>query len=292
MTMDQPDDDLEQRSQQWEAEEFGCGGLLGGFARSLRTRESLHAEDVYKRDGPFYCASCHSDVVCVEKRDHFAHIAPLTPASGAFESELHRDCKQEICAALQALHPHGKWEVERPIRESKAQKIAAVKPDISGRIGGVPIAIEVQASALSISGIIKRTRTYSQRGISMLWIVPLRTELDAEPFRPRLFERYFHSIYFGRTFYWWRGLGAQVQPVHYGPATRHIPPSEWYEDGQLMTAGDYEAQYKVIKTPSFGPPLDISRSFFSEDRGEFTPDNERKAVPSCTIWRDSTQPWW
>lgn len=296
MDLDDSQPSSEKQKRQRDAEEFGCYGLVGGGAKVLRTEQMVYAYDVCREDGPFYCAVCYSDAIvkkCTEKKDHFAHIAPLSPALSEGESERHLECKREICAALQVRHPEGKWEVERTIPANSEKKIREVRPDISGRIQQGRVAIEVQASALSITGILKRTLTYSKRGIPILWVVPLRGPLTDEVFRPRLYERYFHSIYFGRTYYWWPGLGASVVPVHYGSATRHIPYSEWYEEGgEHCEAGGYDKDYKAIKSPMFGPPLDISSNFAASTRGAFTPDNERKAVPACRLWFDHMDPWW
>ncbi|MFX6019072.1 competence protein CoiA family protein, partial [Acinetobacter baumannii] len=86
-------------------------------------------------------------------------------------------------------------------------------PDISGRIGDIRLAVEVQLSTLSLSAIIKRTTAYASRGIAVLWVVPLRFELGIEPFRPRQFEKYLHSMYYGRVYYWWPELGTAIAPV-------------------------------------------------------------------------------
>lgn len=160
-------------------------------------------------------------------------------------------------------------------------------------LGNHRVVVEVQASALSITAILKRTLTYSRRGINMLWVVPLHAELTGAQFRPRLYERYFHSIYFGRTYYWWPGRGATVLPVHYGVARRHIPYAEWYEQGgEHVEVGGYEVDYKAIKKPLFGVELEIGRHFTAHKRGTFTPENERKAVPECHLWWDHMEPWW
>jgi len=278
-----------------EAEDAGCYGLVRGIARNLETDEEWEAETAYKLDGPFYCPTCFSDVVlrkCSEKVDHFAHKARLSPVLGALETSLHRACKEEICALLKERHPDGKWEVERAIPERKAEKIPMLRPDISGRINDQRIAIEVQASALTIPRIVHRTTAYAKRKIALLWIVPLREPLGNLPFRPRLYERYFHSIYFGRTYYWCAGQGLSVTPVHYGPASRHIEYREWREDGEDKSSGGYDAQYKTIRTPMYGLGLDLSEDFGWADRSAFTPDNERKEVPACRIWRDTHPEWW
>lgn len=286
----------DKEKRQREAEEFGCYGLIGGWARQCRTHQPVEAGCVTKADGPFYCGTCFSDALvkkCDEKVDHFAHVAPLSPAVGGTESELHLSCKEEICAALAQGHPEGKWAVERPIPANEKRRIREVRPDVSGRLRNWRVAVEVQASALSITAILKRTLTYSRRGIHMLWVIPLHQELTEAQFRPRLYERYFHSLYLGRTYYWWPGLGCSVLPVHYDTARRHIPYADWYESGgEHVEVGGYDVDYKAIKKPLRGPLLNIGDHFAPLRRNAFTPENERKAVPECDLWFDHMEPWW
>lgn len=146
---------------------------------------------------------------------------------------------------------------------------------------------------MSISQIIKRTTAYANWGISMLWVVPLKMPLGESGFRPRLYERYFHTMYFGRTYYWWPGMGSQIKPVHYGTKMRHIPHSEWYEQGgELVSVGGYDKAYKAIKSPEHGPEVCISADCATMYRDPFTPENKKKTVPSCLLWFDCKQPWW
>jgi competence protein CoiA len=197
-----------------------------------------------------------------------------------------------MCALLQERFPEGKWAKERTIPENKQKGIPKLEPDISGRINGIRVAIEVQASTLTIRKIVQRARDYTARKIALLWVVPLTEPLGDLAFRPRLYERYLHSIYFGRTYYWWEGLGLNLKPVHYAPASRHVEYREWYEDGELVSGGGYDATYKIIKQPDYGPDINLADGFVSHLRPEFTPENERKAVPQCLIWRDRLPEWW
>lgn len=293
MALDDEHSDLDER--QRDAEEVGCYGLFHGIARNLYTHEEWNARSAYKADGPFYCPTCFSDAVlrkCAQKVDHFAHKARLSPVLGPKEKKLHDACTSEICGLLQQHFPEGKWAVERLIPENKAYGIKALVPDISGRVGETRVAIEVQVSALTIPRIVQRTTDYAKRGIALVWIVPLYEPLGDIPFRPRLYERYLHSIFFGRTYYWWAGRGLTVTPVHYGPASRHIEYREWIEDGEEQSAGGFSLAYKIIKTPIYGADISLHRDFLGENRGSFTPENERKEVPACRIWRDTLPVWW
>lgn len=280
---------------QREAEEVGCFGLIGGAAKNLYTQKEFYAASATKVDGPFYCPACNSEAVirkCIEKIDHFAHSARLTPAIGAHESDLHFQCKTEICVELYNKFPDGKWAVERIIPENKIIGVPELRPDISGRINNERVAIEIQASAISITKILKRCSAYSKRGIALLWIVPLYIPLGDDPFRPRLYERYLHSIYFGRTYYWWKGQGLTLKAVHYAPAKRHIEYKEWYEEGNHMSGGGYDLDYRMVKTPIYGSDLSIDSSFNKIYRNTFTPENERKAVPALFTWQDKNAAWW
>lgn len=279
-----------------QAEEAGCWGLVGGCARNLVTNQEFYASSAEKADGPFYCPDCMSDAVlrkCTHKKDHFAHKSRLSPVVPMGEGKLHGDCKNTICRLLNSRFPDGKWEVERSIPPNEKLGIPELRPDVSGRMGGdIRVAIEIQASNLTVNKIVNRTKHYSKRNIALLWIVPLTKELGDDPFRPRQYERYLHSIYYGRTYYWWDGLDLDVMPVHYETATRYIDPAEWYEDGELKQVGDYEKPYKTIKKPGYSSALNIADDFELFKRSSFTPENERIAVPECVIWRDKLQAWW
>jgi competence protein CoiA len=283
------------QSRRMDALEVGCTGLLDGVACNLYTHKEHAASLSVKANGPFYCKQCNSDAVlhkCIEKIDHFAHFARLSPVLGPQETALHRKCKEEICHALAMRHPNGKWEVERPIRANAVGKIPELRPDISGRIGWDRVAIEVQVSALSLNTIASRSTAYSKRGIALLWVVPLFEPLGDDPFRPRLFERYLHSLYYGRIYYWWPGQGLSIVPIHYMNATKYVEYREWSEDGVVRSGGGYDLEYKIIKTPLAGSNLSIDTDFELHHRPEFTPENERKSVPACIVWKDRSRPWW
>jgi competence protein CoiA len=166
---------------------------------------------------------------------------------------------------------------------------------LSGYIEKLGVVIEVQASALSIPQILSRMRDYSARQCFVLWIVPLKDGLGSKPFLPRLYERFFHSIYFGRTYYWLPGDGATFRPIHYGVASRWIDEREWYdvEEGVEKSAGGYNRPYVIVKQPMEGTQIPLSlKTFQATWRTEFVPWNTRKAVPRCRIMRDKNREWW
>ena len=280
-----------------QAQEAGCFGLVGGWAFSVSQKKDISADEAVHNDSPFICRTCLSDAVvrkCIEKRDHFAHRARLSPAIEAQESELHKGCLDEICEALKKQFPNGDWQTNRPIKANEKLGTDAVKPDISGKINDQRVVIEAQVSQLSISTIIKRSVIYSKWKVPILWIVPLKADLGDAPFRPRLYERYLHSMFFGRVYYWRPSFGNLVLPVHYGVAERNIPYAEWYakEAEEEREAGGYDKPYKVIKRPVVSDKMDIVSQFYRLQREEFRPWNERKTVPPLLIWKDKLADWW
>lgn len=296
-----------------DSKESFCLGLKDRFARKVRDNKKIFAESAMKSDGPFYCPMCFSDVIVRKdkgsgKQDHFAHIARMSDLIGKGESELHKKCKEEICNSLSLQFPDGQWKVERLIEKNERTNFPGLVPDISGRIirqlpdgtqERIPVVIEIQRSYLQIPTIFKRTTAYTSRNpkVYILWIIPLKEKLKQEAFRPRLFERYLHSMYFGRVYYWWPGLGSRVTPVHFGRTKRHIEAFTWLEDGQERSVGGYDKNYKTLKLPELLDPIEIGNDFITKYGVEFNPykfDKNRKhtLIPGRNIFLDKNPVWW
>lgn len=273
-----------------------CCGLADGWARRLSNNEPVHASQVETSDGPFYCAECHQEVALREGADraaHFAHRSARVAHRSSSEGALHRACKQELCASLALEFPDGNWGLERTIPARADPDIGEARPDVSGRVRGVALAIEVQASALAIDDVVHRTRSYAKRRIPVLWVVPVPEQLTSDALRPLLYERYLHSLYMGRTYYWWPGLGASVLPVHYGTIQREVSKASWYRPGGArVEVGGYQTFYRTLKMPVCGSRVRIGEDFSSRWRRSFVPEDARKAVPACQIWLDRLVPWW
>ncbi len=293
---DSEPDDPPYLSPSRDAREVGCSTLIGGFAIHRGSKQRVHATSVRKEDGPFICPGCLSDVIHRnpwKMRAHFAHHARLSPLDASRESRLHFDCKMEIFESLRRAIPGGNWICDtRRIRANKARGRKARQPDIAGRIKGRPVVIEIQKSALGIRNLIARTRDYTELGIAILWIVPLTREIGEDIFRPRLIERYLHALYYGRVYYWQRGMGREVLPVHFGPATRSVP-FRTNENGCWEEAGWAERPYKIIRRPRcWRSTIPILRAFRSQQRREFLPWGETRPIPPAKLWMDTLRRWW
>jgi len=57
---------------------------------------------------------------------------------------------------------------------------------VSAYINGVPVAIEVQISSLSLETILQRTIAYARKGIYILWLLQWTPTLDSVRYVPRL----------------------------------------------------------------------------------------------------------
>jgi competence protein CoiA len=146
--------------------------------------QKVAAWEVGRSDGPFLCFCCQQIVMFRKgeiKAPHFAHLPPVTCEYAAGESEAHRRCKIAIYESLSS-HPRvRKCEMERDL--------GTVRPDVSAYINDVPIAIEVQLSSLSLSRIQYRTAEYARKGIYVLWLPILTTDVRRELYSPRLWEQ-------------------------------------------------------------------------------------------------------
>lgn len=278
-----------------------CWGLAGGTARKKNDNSKVSATDVLKEEGPFFCPVCLSEAIvrkCTEKADHFAHKGRLSPTITSRDQKLHDKCRDDICNYLKSVFPEGKWEAERPIPAKKSRGWEKeIIPDLSGRFGNKnskPIAIEIQKTAYTIKRIHDKTIEYSKRGIFVIWIVPLNKDLGEKPFRPRLYEKYLHSMYYGRTYYWTPNSSPKIIPVHFSPTKRWIDETIWFdkEYGEEQTAGGFYLTYKTLKSPNYGQFCNLDKEFKLDYRKRFTPKNKKKEIPNCKILVDKNEKWW
>lgn len=275
-----------------------CSGLMERKAIRKKDNQKVYAENVTKTDGPFYCPVCLSEAIvrkCSEKIDHFAHHAKQSPILRKKDKELHNKCRLQLLNYLIVSFPQGNWAAEREI-PAKTSEQKNIIPDISGRIGDLAVAIEVQVSTYTLNRIYEKLVEYNKRKtkIAVLYVIPLREDIGNEPFRPRLFEKYLHSLYFGRVYYWLENSSPMLSPVHFSPAKRWIESSTWFDKDikETRTEGGFYLTYRTIKTPNVANLIDIASGFQEVNRKEFVPKNVKKALPNCTIFKDKLNSWW
>jgi competence protein CoiA len=145
------------------------------------------------------------------------------------------------------------------------RSLTSVRPDVSARINGIPVAIEVQISTLSHETIIHRTKEYERKGIYVLWLAQWTPYLDGERYSPRLWEKWVHAAYFGNVYYWVKGL--EVVPYRFEPHYRRVLESSWYsEEGEEMNTGGYTRKSKRWRAPVRGETLNLATDFVPRQR--------------------------
>lgn len=241
-------------------------------------KATVMAHSQAKADAPFVCPIC-ADTVVLRKGTvrihHFAHKPPVTCTYGAGETESHRRCKTAIYEGLLQESNVKKAQLERYLE--------TVRPDVSAWISGIPVAIEVQISALSLETVIHRTQEYTKKGIYLLWIAQRDSALDSGCYSPRAWERWLHAAYLGRIYYWTEGLS--VVSYHMAPYTIYVEGREWYSsEGEEMSAGGFKRISKRYKTPVRGRTLDIAKDFRRADQDEWS--SSHLTIPRRKIFID------
>ncbi|MBM4300778.1 MAG: competence protein CoiA [Deltaproteobacteria bacterium] len=251
------------------------------------------AWEVEKSQGPFYCPECKGALILKKGRvreHHFAHRPPFTCQYSSGESEIHYRAKRELFTALSAHPLCKKCELERSLK--------GVRPDISLYIENHPVAIEIQRSSVTVDDIIKKAEAYNRLGTYLLYLFPesgpnltWRDNEQEYVCRPNQWEKFLHSMFFGRVYYWVGGL--QVRPYHFSEFKIWVEPRWWYdEDGDSHYGGDYDKKSKLMKMPIDHPDvtLNIVEDFHGRNRERYELANF--TIPSCKLWMDGYDIWW
>lgn len=266
--------------------------------------QSRCAWEVERSDGPFRCPNpaCGAAVVLkkgVVRTHHFAHLPPACALGGGGEGEVHMFAKRSIYDALKA-HPDAlNCALERYLGE--------VRPDISLRIRGVPVAVEIQKSTISIDLIKHRMAAYTAKGIHVVWVAPALPKMtthqnieaaeaaddedieDDEVYRPRLWERYLHMLALGRLYFWHRG--ASVVAQHMTDYMLSRPGSSWSDQAGVHYSLGYEFRSKsLVRMLDFPTALHLADDFGIAKRDGFL--FEGAASQPSRIWQDTMGKWW
>jgi competence protein CoiA len=229
-------------------------------AKQKLTGEIVTAYFANKSQAPFSCPECGDPVILKSGKSrvsYFAHENPLACLYAENEGDDHRRCKIEIFLALQRAPHVRNVMLEHPLGTNR--------PDVSAEINGVPVAIEVQLSSLSIDTIMQRTIDYHQKGIYVLWLLQWTPKLDVKPYTPRHWEKWIHTAYFGRVYYWLEGL--KIVSYHFDPHLKSVPQTSWYSpNGKKITAGGYTRRSKRYRTAIRGKTFNLASDFGPRNR--------------------------
>ena len=247
-------------------------------AKRKLTGEIITAYLASKADGTFKCPDCGDEVILKTGRrtvNHFAHANPIACKFAEGESDGHRRCKIEIFLALKK-QPHVRnVALECPLGTNR--------PDVSAEINGVPVAIEVQISSLSLETITQRTMEYARKGFYVLWLLQWTPKLDARRYTPRLWEKWIHAAYFGRVYYWTQGLN--VVSYHFDPHFKSVPKKSWYSPkGKKITAGGFSRRSKRYRTPIRGRTFNLATDFGPRNRDWW--EGKDITIPAAKLYID------
>ena len=204
------------------------------------------------------------------------------------EGDFHYYVKDELYSLLSASPLCHSCKSERPI--------GIVRPDISLFIHKKPVAIEIQHSALGEDQIDARMAEYAEQNIHVLWIVlegygdpDIRDGIDKDRYPASALERYLHTLYFGRVYYYHGGL--EVTPVHFDQHYTRVPAREWYDSsGTAYSGGGYDKRSKRLRVLNVGERVNIVKDFKATLRTAWT--GGRVSVPACRLWIDRGGKWW
>lgn len=224
-------------------------------ARRKSNGQTVAAYFERRANGPFTCTQCNEEVIlkCGKNRiNHFAHTNPISCRLSRGESDTHRKCKLEIFLALRDAPGVKDAALELPLEE--------VRPDVFAVVNGIPVAVEVQISSLSVETIMRRTIDYFRRGIYVLWLLQWSPALDRPRYAPKIWEKWIHAAYYGRVYYWVEST--TVVSYHFEPSLKSIPKRTWYlPNGKKTTVGGYTKRLKRLRTAVRGETLNLLTDF-------------------------------
>jgi competence protein CoiA len=249
-------------------------------AKACSTGEQVIANHTTKSDGPFLCPECENEVVLkvgTVRLNHFAHKSTTNCEYGKGETEAHRKCKMAIYEALLKEPNVKKAALERSLK--------TCRPDVSAYINGVPVAIEVQISTLTMDKIIQRTEEYARKGIYVLWLLQWTPYLDSSRYAPRLWEKWIHAAYFGNAYYWIEGL--QVVNYHFDPYLKHVSGRNWHlKNGEEKTVRGHSKRSKRYRSPVRGNVLNLTKDFIPNERNSWEGNGFK--IPPAKLFIEKT----
>lgn len=242
------------------------------IATNTEERVRVDAEKSRKDQGPFFCPACDGEVILkrgTEKIPHFAHKPDSNCSYGYGESEDHLLAKRLIYNELYFNSPVFKTlELECSLGE--------FIPDVYIEYSdGLKIAFELQRSNRTPEYMEEKTYFYSRSNIHTLWLVVTNWYhfSHGEEVNLSEWEKWLHSIYYGRVYYIDPSRGPDILAVHYDPV--------------ISASGGY---LKNRKRPRFSLPMRLRR-------GDFTRHNKGRAsqynpFDNMLIIKDRFPRWW
>jgi len=147
-------------------------------------------QDKINKEDDYICPDCRKEVIFVDatfKIKHFRHKAENGSCNHEPESKRHLEMKMHVCDHFPDYSPKEILEVN----------LGFGKPDIY--IKDKKIAIECQASPISVKKFIERTLNYHKNNIHVLWIWDYNLYLSNKGIR--MLWNIVRPLYFGRIYF-------------------------------------------------------------------------------------------
>lgn len=230
---------------------------------AIRKSDSLKVvgDQIPKDDNEsYYCDFCESEVTH-HKSDarlrigHFKHKTKKSDCpNNVGESELHLNIKLAIHDYISDTDSYDKLEIEKWICNK------TIRPDIFCETkDGKKIAIEVQASSLTIDQIYNRTYKYYKEKIYVLWVLPFEKRrfiysdpLIKEPWSHRElhatvklkeYESFLLQAYDQQLIFWNLDMEVSYAFIVIKMGQYRRPDSQYWKDGD-----EYFHEGKIAKT--------------------------------------------
>lgn len=211
-----------------------------------------------EKGSTYLCPGCMCEVTLKKGRKvihHFAHKPPVSCNYAAGETEAHMKSKLDFYDHFMSIGFD--VEVEYPLRFNGVSSRADVYVPTTRK--GIPAALELQHTTISLDEIERRTQNYNRLGVAVGWIPLIDLDKHAvdptnkkgwviDKYAPKPFEIWLHAFNYGRVWYYeykektlWEGV--------FTPHMIEVPTSEWYEQGgNLVSVGGYTKYSKRWRT--------------------------------------------
>lgn len=204
-----------------------------------------------KNQGPFYCPECQDQVILKKGEiviHHYSHRAKSRCAY-AHESQLHLRIKLQVAAALRKAGHKRRIEA---VRGDQRADVLWKHPE------GL-IAIEVQVTKLPWEEVRRRTREWNDKDCAVLWLlpppIPRASKKPRDTYATSPFERYLHTLYVGRVYYW---HDPYFVPVHFETRSTQdrYGRTHWPRCNRLVEVGEWlePDDFQIIERPAWQAP--------------------------------------
>jgi len=169
------------------------------------SQDKVNAANFKRSDGPFFCPACGSELGLrkgLKRIHHFFH-PPEKICHYRGESQLHLRIKKQLYFTLIE-------ELGNQVKSVEIEKmIDDIRPDVFVEGFKKKIGIEIQVTPLTPAELIRRTVSYYQKKIYVLWVLPFSAtrifaadDQEFQPIRLKVYEQMLYYMYYKHLIFW------------------------------------------------------------------------------------------